>query len=145
MSFNSPTNIKKFKEIYLKFYNKYGKFIPLYVTIKVDDKTVISPKDYVVSYDEATQTYYYDEKVESNKELKGYKPLGEMKLGEDIMGERTVMVLKMKVREKGKAIKIIVSDGIEEGNDGYSTVQNNYRFDLSTIGVVYKLKKVKEG
>lgn len=145
MSFNSPTNIKKFKEIYLKFYNKYGKFIPLYVTIKVDDKTVISPKDYVVSYDEATQTYYYDEKIESNKELKGYKPLGEMKLGEDIMGERTVMVLKMKVREKGKAIKIIVSDGIEEGNDGYSTVQNNYRFDLSTIGVVYKLKKVKEG
>lgn len=144
MSFNAPTNIKKFKEIYLKFYNKHGKFIPLYVTIKVDDKVVVSPKDYVVSYDEATQTYYYDEKVESNKELKGFRPLGEMKLGEDILGERTSMVLKMKVRAKGRAIKIIVSDGIEEGNEGYTTVQNNYRFDLSTIGVVYKLKKVKE-
>ena len=144
MSFNSPTNIKKFKEIYLKFYNKYGKFIPLYVTIKVDDKTVISPKDYVVSYDEATQTYYYNEVVGSNKELKGFRPLGTMILGEDIMGERTSMVLKMKVRAKGRAIKIIVSDGIEEGNEGYTTVQNNYRFDLSTIGVVYKLKKVKE-
>ena len=145
MSFNSPTNIKKFKEIYLKFYNKYGKFIPLYVTIKVDDKVVVSPDNYVVSYDEETDTYYYNEVTESNKTLQGYKPLGEMKIGEDIMGERTVMVLKMKVRQKGKAIKIIVSDGIEEGNDGYNVVQNNYRFDLSTIGVVYKLKKVKEG
>ena len=144
MSFNAPTNIKKFKEIYLKFYNKHGKFIPLYVTIKVDDKVVISPKDYVVSYDEETQTYYYNEIVESNKELKGFRPLGTMILGEDIMGERTSMVLKMKVRAKGRAIKIIVSDGIEEGNEGYTTVQNNYRFDLSTIGVVYKLKKVKE-
>ena len=144
MSFNAPTNIKKFKEIYLKFYNKHGKFIPLYVTIKVDDKVVVSPKDYVVSYDEATQTYYYDEVVGSNKELKGFRPLGTMILGEDIMGERTSMVLKMKVRAKGRAIKIIVSDGIEEGNEGYTTVQNNYRFDLSTIGVVYKLKKVKE-
>ena len=144
MSFNAPTNIKKFKEIYLKFYNKHGKFIPLYVTIKVDDKVVISPKDYVVSYDEETQTYYYNEVVGSNKELKGFRPLGTMVLGEDIMGERTSMVLKMKVRAKGRAIKIIVSDGIEEGNEGYTTVQNNYRFDLSTIGVVYKLKKVKE-
>lgn len=144
MSFNAPTNIKKFKEIYLKFYNKHGKFIPLYVTIKVDDKVVISPKDYVVSYDEETQTYYYNEVVGSNKELKGFRPLGTMILGEDIMGERTSMVLKMKVRAKGRAIKIIVSDGIEEGNEGYTTVQNNYRFDLSTIGVVYKLKKVKE-
>ena len=144
MSFNAPTNIKKFKEIYLKFYNKHGKFIPLYVTIKVDDKTVISPKDYVVSYDEETQTYYYNEVIGSNKELKGFKPLGEMRLSEDIIGERTSMVLKIKVRAKGRAIKIIVSDGIEEGEDGYKTVQNNYRFDLSTIGVVYKLKKVKE-
>ena len=144
MSFNAPTNIKKFKEVYLKFYNKHGKFIPLYVTIKVDDKTVISPKDYVVSYDEETQTYYYNEVIGSNKELKGFKPLGEMRLSEDIIGERTSMVLKIKVRAKGRAIKIIVSDGIEEGEDGYKTVQNNYRFDLSTIGVVYKLKKVKE-
>lgn len=144
MSFNAPTNIKKFKEVYLKFYNKYGKFIPLYVTIKVDDKTVISPKDYVVSYDEATNTYYYNEAIGSNKELKGFKPLGEMTLGEDIIGERTSMVLKIKVREKGRAIKVIVSDGIEEGNEGYSTIQNNDRFDLAAIGVVYKLKKVKE-
>ena len=145
MSFNSPTNTKKFKEVYIKFYNKYGKNIPLYVTIKVDDKTVISPDNYVVSYDAATDTYYYDEKTESNKRLDGYDPLGVMTLGEDIMGERTVQILRMKVREKGRAIKIAISDGIEEGHDGYQPVQNNYRFDLSTIGVVYKLKKVKEG
>ena len=145
MSFNSPTNVKKFKEIYIKLYNKYGKTIPLYVTIKVDDKVIVSPKNYVVSHDEATDTYYYNEITDSNKTLNGYKPLGEMRLGEDILGERTMQVLKMKVRAKGRAIKIIVSDGIEEGNDGYNVVQNNYRFDLSTIGVVYKLKKVKEG
>ena len=145
MSFNAPTNTKKFKEIYIKLYNKYGKTIPLYVTIKVDDNVIISPDNYVVSYDESTDTYYYNEITESNKTLNGYKPLGEMKLGEDIMGERTMQILKMKVRAKGRAIKIIVSDGIEEGNDGYNAVQNNYRFDLSTIGVVYKLKKVKEG
>lgn len=145
MSFNAPTNTKKFKEIYVKLYNKYGKTIPLYVTIKVDDKTVISPDNYVVSYDEATDTYYYNEITESNKTLNGYKPLGEMRLGEDIIGERTMQILKMKVRTKGRAIKIILSDGIEEGYDGYKTVQNNYRFDVSTIGVVYKLKKVKEG
>lgn len=145
MSFNAPTNTKKFKEIYIKLYNKYGKTIPLYVTIKVDDNVIISPDNYVVSYDESTDTYYYNEITESNKTLNGYKPLGEMKLGEDIMGERTMQILKMKVRAKGRAIKIIVSDGIEEGNDGYNVVQNNYRFDLSTIGVVYKLKKVKEG
>ena len=145
MSFNAPTNTKKFKEIYIKLYNKYGKTIPLYVTIKVDDNVIISPDNYVVSYDESTDTYYYNEITESNKTLNGYKPIGEMKLGEDIMGERTMQILKMKVRAKGRAIKIIVSDGIEEGNDGYNVVQNNYRFDLSTIGVVYKLKKVKEG
>lgn len=145
MSFNAPTNMKKFKEIYIKLYNKYGKTIPLYVTIKVDDKTVISPDNYVVDYDAETDTYYYNEKVESNKTLNGYKPLGEMTLGEDVLGERTMQILKMKVREKGRAIKIIVSDGIEEGNDGYNIHQNNFRFDLSTIGVVYKLKKVKEG
>lgn len=144
MSFNAPTNMKKFKEIYIKLYNKYGNFIPLYVTIKVDDKVVVSPKNYVVNYDEETQTYYYDEKTESNKTLKGYKPLGVMTLGEDVLGERTLQVLKMKVGAKGRAIKIIVSDGIEEGEDGYNITQNNYRFDLSTIGVVYKLKKVKE-
>ena len=144
MSFNSPTNVKKFKEIYLKLYNKYGKMVPLYVTIKVDDKTVISPKNYVVSYDEETQTYYYDKKTESNKTLQGHNPLGVMTLGKDVLGERTMQVLKMKVGEKGRAIKIIVSDGIEEGEDGYNVIQNNYRFDLSTIGVVYKLKKVKE-
>lgn len=68
-----------------------------------------------------------------------------MTLGEDVFGERTMQILKMKVREKGRAIKIIVSDGIEEGNKGYNFYQNNFRFDLSTIGVVYKLKKVKEG
>ena len=145
MSLGTPTNTKKFKEIYLKLYNSYGKNIPLYVTIKVDDKVVISPHNYVIKYDEQTSTYYYVEESESNKELKGYNVLGTMELGEDPLGERTMQILKMRVGSKGRGIKIILSDGIVQGEQGYSPNQNMYRFDLATIGVVYKLKKVKEG
>lgn len=145
MSLGSPTNTKKFKEIYLKLYNSYGKNIPLYVTIKVDDKVVVSPKNYVIEYDEKTFTYSYVEKVASNKTLKGYNVLGTMELGEDPLGERTLQILKMRVGDKGRSIKIILSDGLSQGEDGYSPYQNMYRFDLATFGIVYKLKKVKEG
>lgn len=145
MSLGSPTNTKKFKEIYLKLYNSYGKNIPLYVTIKVDDKVVVSPKNYVIEYDEKTFTYSYVEKVASNKTLKGYNVLGTMELGEDPLGERTLQILKMRVGDKGRSIKIILSDGLSQGEDGYSPHQNMYRFDLATFGIVYKLKKVKEG
>lgn len=145
MSLGSPTNTKKFKEIYLKLYNSYGKNIPLYVTIKVDDKVVVSPKNYVIEYDEKTYTYSYVEKVASNKTLKGYNVLGTMELGEDPLGERTLQILKMRVGDKGRSIKIILSDGLSQGEDGYSPHQNMYRFDLATFGIVYKLKKVKEG
>lgn len=145
MSLGSPTNTKKFKEIYLKLYNSYGKNIPLYVTIKVDDKIVVSPKNYIVEYDEKTSTYSYVEKVASNKTLKGYNVLGTMEIGEDPIGERTMQILKMRVGDKGRSIKIILSDGLSQGEDGYSPHQNMYRFDLATLGIVYKLKKVKEG
>lgn len=145
MSLGTPTNVKKFKEIYIKLYNSYGKDIPLYVTIKVDDKIVVSPNNYVIKYDETNSTYYYLEEIQSNKELKGYNVLGTLELGSDPLGERTMQILKMKVSSKGRSIKIILSDGISQGNDGYSPNQNKYRFDVSTLGVVYKLKKVKEG
>lgn len=145
MSLGSPTNTKKFKEIYLKMYNSYGKNIPLYVTIKVDDRVVVSPKDYVIKYDEKTSTYSYVQEIEANKTLKGYNVLGTMELGEDPLGERTMQILKMRIGEKGRAIKLILSDGISQGEEGYSPNQNMYRFDLATFGIVYKLKKVKEG
>lgn len=145
MSLGSPTNTKKFKEIYLKIYNSYGKNIPLYVTIKVDDKIVVSPRNYTIEYDEKTSTYSYVEKVASNKELKGYNVLGTMEIGEDPLGERTMQILKMRVGDKGRSIKVILSDGLSQGEDGYSPHQNMYRFDLATLGIVYKLKKVKEG
>jgi hypothetical protein len=145
MSLGTPTNTKKFKEIYIKLYNSYGKNIPLYVTIKVDDKVVVSPSNYAIKYDEDTNTYYYVEEIESNKELKGYNVLGTLVLGEDPVGERTMQILKMRVGSKGRSIKIILSDGINQGEPGYSPKQNMYRFDVSTLGIVYKLKKVKEG
>lgn len=145
LSLGSPTNTKKFKEIYLKLYNSYGKDIPLYVTIKVDDKTVISPKNYKIKYDEETSTYYYVQEIDSNKDLKGYNVLGTLELGTDPLGERTMQILKMRIGSKGRAMKLILSDGITQGNEGYSPNQNPYRFDVATIGIVYKLKKVKEG
>lgn len=145
MSLGTPTNTKKFKEIYMKLYNSYGKSIPLYVTIKVDDKVVVSPTNYEIRYDEETFTYYYILKTDSNKTLKGYNVLGTLELGIDPLGERTMQILKMRVSSKGRAIKVIISDGITQGNDGYSPKQNRYRFDVATLGIVYKLKKVKEG
>lgn len=145
LSLGTPTNYKKFKEVYMKLYNSYGKNIPLYVTIKVDDKTVISPENYVIKYDGDTETYYYVEEVESNKTLKGYNVLGTLELGLDPIGERTMQILKMRVGSKGRSIKITLSDGIIQGQAGYSPNQNKYRFDLATLGIVYKLKKVKEG
>ena len=145
LSLGTPTNIKKFKEVYMKFYNKNGKDVPLYITIKVDDKIVLSPKDYEIVYDAATFTYYYRERNQANTQINGYDTLGTMTLGEDNLGERTLQLLKVKVGAKGRSIKIIISDGIEKGENGYSINQNTYRFDLSTLGIVYKLKKVKEG
>ena len=145
LSLGTPTNTKKFKEIYMKLYNKNGENVPLYVTIKVDDVTIISPSDYEIVYDNSTSTYFYREKNTSNKELKGYNTLGTITLGEDVLGERTLQILKMKIGAKGRSIKIIISDGIDQGERGYSIHQNEYRFDLATLGIVYKLKKVKEG
>lgn len=145
LSLGTPTNTKKFKEVYFKLYNSYGKDIPLYITIKVDDKVVISPQNYVIKYNEETSTYYYVEETNSNKELEGYNVLGTLELGDDPLGERTMQILKMRVGSKGRAIKIILSDGITQGQQGYSPNQNPYRFDVATFGIVYKLKKVKEG
>lgn len=145
MSLGSPTNTKKFKEVYMKFYNKNGLDVPLYVTIKVDDITVVSPSDYFIQYDEETSTYSYIEKTDFNAEIKGFNVLGTLKLDEDVVGEKSLQILKLKVSEKGRAIKIIVSDGLEEIDNVVQTDQNKFRFDLATIGIVYKLKKVKEG
>lgn len=145
MSLGTPTNYKKFKEVYVKLYNSYGKNIPLYVTIKVDDKIVVSPENYVIKYNNETETYYYIEEVKSNKTLKGYNVLGTLELGSDPVGERTMQILKIRVGSKGRSLKVTLSDGITQGQAGYSPNQNKYRFDLATLGIVYKLKKVKEG
>lgn len=144
LSLGYPTNTKKFKQIYLKFYNKYSHYVPLYVTIKVDDKVVLSPKDYVIKYDSETKTYYYTNKNEPNASLNESKVLGTLRLGEDKLGVSTMQILKLRISEKGRSIKIIVSDGLEIGTSA-DYYQNFNNFALSTIGIVYKLKKVKEG
>ena len=144
LSLGYPTNTKKFKQIYLKFYNKYSHYVPLYVTIKVDDKVVLSPNDYVIKYDAETKTYYYTNKNEPNASLNESKVLGTLKLGEDKLGVSTMQILKLRISEKGRSIKIIVSDGLEIGTNA-DYYQNFNNFALSTIGIVYKLKKVKEG
>ena len=155
MNMGYPTNTKKFKELYIKLKNASGHAIPLYITVWVDDKVVLSPEDYKIVHDEITNTYYYVLLAESNYELNTSKALGEFTLGVDALGEKTIQQIKVKVGEKGRAIKIKLSDGYndttelakEDGNILGLPVRNRniYDFSISSIGIVYKVKKVKEG
>lgn len=156
MNMGYPTHIKKFKSIFIKMINDSGHLIPLFITIKVDDTVVIDPSKYVVAYDEEADTYFYVEKAENNYELGTAKVLGEIKLGKDKLGKHTVQQIKIKLDDaKGKSLKIILSDGYDDrtslgvGDEGLKGEpirnRNLYDFSLSTIGIVYKLKKVKEG
>lgn len=152
MHMGYPTNSKKFKDVYIKLLNESGHVIPLYVTIIVDDKTVIDPTFYEIVYDKYTNTYYYVLKAEHNKELAISKALGEFTLGEDPLGSKTVQQIKFRVGEKGRSIKIILSDGFNDATALGSTgrgiptrERNLYDFSIATIGIVYKVKKVKEG
>ena len=147
-----PTNTKKFKDIYIKTINKSGQLIPLYVTIYVDDRLIISPEDYIIKYDEYTNTYYYVKTLESNAEIDTSRVLGEFTLGDDILGEKTVQQLKFRVGESGRSIRIILSDGYDDlsvlDKDGNGTpirIRNIYDFAVASIGISYKVKKVKEG
>lgn len=152
MHMGYPTNGKKFKDIYIKLINQSGHIIPLYITVYVDDSKVIDPDTYKIVYDEPTNTYYYVKISESNKELAISKALGEFTLGEDPLGNKTVQQIKLRVGTKGRSIKIILSDGYNDTTDlgvdqkGIPTRNRNlYNFSIATIGIVYKVKKVKEG
>ncbi len=152
MHMGYPTNGKKFKDVYIKLINESGHIIPLYVTIIVDDNTVVDPTFYEIVYDKYTNTYYYVLKAEHNKELNISKALGEFTLGEDPLGNKTVQQIKFRVGAKGRSIKIILSDGFNDatslGSSGRGLPireRNLYDFSIATIGIVYKIKKVKEG
>ena len=152
MSMGYPTNTKKFKEIYIKMVNKSGHIIPLYVTIYVDDRVVIDPENYVIKYDKYTNTYYYVLVTENNEELNTSKAIGEFTLGEDNLGEKTVQQIKFRIGESGRSIKIKIRDGYNdttnlgsEGKGHPERARNLYDFSISSIGIVYKVKKVKEG
>lgn len=152
MHMGYPTNSKKFKDVYIKLLNDSGHVIPLYVTIIVDDNTVIDPTFYEIVYDKYTNTYYYVLKAESNKELAISKALGEFTLGDDPLGSKTIQQIKFRVGTKGRSIKIILSDGFNDATSLGSTgrglpirERNLYNFSITTIGIVYKVKKVKEG
>ena len=156
MNMGYPMHTKKFKELFIKLINKSGVAIPLYVTIIVDDITVIDPSDYIVYYNEENDTYYYIEKIENNAVIDVSKALGEFTLGYDTLGEKTIQQIKFKIRKKGRAIKIKISDGyndytnlLTEEIDPIKGIpvrkRNNYDFSISSMGIVYKLKKVKEG
>lgn len=154
MNMGYPTHNKKFKNLFIKMINNSGHPIPLYVTIIVDDKVVMTPSNYEVVYNEEDDTYYYVEKIKENSELTVGRALGEFVLNEDTMGNKTIQQLKIRIGEKGKAIKIILSDGFNDYTDllipdekkGFAIRNRNpYDFSISTIGIVYKLKKVKEG
>ncbi len=167
LNMGSPTNTKKFKEIYIKMINENDEAIPLYITIYIDDVAYISPEDYEVRYDSDTNTYYYIYKQESNVSLlegaeilKGQNVLGTITLGEDKIGQNTVYQLKIKINKKGRTIKIKLSDGYNNYSDltpaqttdpeqtaivTYQRYRNTKNFSIIAMGIVYKLKKVKEG
>ena len=155
MNMGYPMHTKKFKELFIKMINKSGHAIPLYITITVDDTVVISPKDYIIYYNEDNDTFYYLEKIENNAEIDVSKALGEFKLGEDALGEKTIQQIRFKIRKKGRAIKIRISDGYNDYTnlliqdvDPIKGIpirkRNDYDFSISSMGIIYKLKKVKE-
>ena len=154
LSMGYPTHTKKFKDVYIKMKNESGRAIPLYVTIYVDDKIIINPDDYVVVYNEITNTYYYIRKVESNKTLDISRALGEFTLGVDPLGSKTIQQIKLRVGTSGRSIRIKLSDGYNDTTE-LSTGsivhvgkpirnRNDYDFTILAMGIVYKLKKVKE-
>ena len=156
MNMGYPMHTKKFKELFIKTINESGVAIPLYVTIKVDDTTVIDPSGYTIYYNEENDTYYYVEKIESNSKIDVSKVLGEFTLGYDSLGEKTIQQLRFKIRKKGRAIKIRISDGFNDYTNLLTEElgpvkgipvrnRNDYDFSISSMGIVYKLKKVKEG
>ena len=76
-------------------------------------------------------------------------------MGYDRLGNKTVQQLRFKIRQKGRAIKVRISDGyndytnlLTEGeapSKGFPVrKRNNYNFSISSMGIIYKLKKVKE-
>ena len=152
MNMGYPTNTKKFKDIFIKLINESGHAIPLYITVYVDDRKIIDPEAYQIVYDAYTNTYYYVKIAESNKQLDISKALGEFTLGVDRLGETTIQQIKMRVGAKGRSIKIILSDGFDDATSLGSTQRgiptrnrNLYDFSIASIGIVYKVKKVKEG
>lgn len=156
MNMGYPMHTKKFKEIFIKTINESGHAIPLYVTIIVDDITVVQPSDYVIYYNEENDTYYYIEKIENNALIDVSKALGEFVLGYDTLGNKTIQQVRFKVRKKGRAIKVILSDGYNDYTNLLTEEiepvkgipirkRNAYNFSISSMGIVYKLKKVKEG
>lgn len=149
INLGTPTNTKKFKNLFIKMYNETDSLIPLYITVYVDDILAITPEDYVIELDEETNTYFYYFKVDNNAELlKAHNVLGELTLGKDTLGDNIIQQLKLKINAKGRAIKIILADGYDYPNKDNSDIinyRNNKKFSISTIGIVYKLKKVKEG
>lgn len=155
MNMGYPMHTKKFKELFIKTINESGHAIPLYITISVDDVAVVTPKDYIIYYNEENDTYYYIENINYNGKIDISKAIGEFVLGYDRLGNKTVQQLRFKVRKKGRAIKIRISDGYNDYTNlltesvtpikGFPVrKRNDYNFSISSMGIIYKLKKVKE-
>lgn len=147
-----PTNTKKFKSLFIKYSNESGARIPLYLTIMIDGFKTIDPENYEIIYDEETETYLYKYVMAPNQNLKdielsGDGILGTLELGEGVIGGKTSFQLKLKINTKGRNIKIILTDGYDKklGFNNYEYHRNPHNFTIEAMGIIYKLKKVKEG
>lgn len=141
--FGSPTNEKKFKNCIIKGYNEGNGLIPMYITIKVDDVPIITPETYFVRVDSDTNYIYYEKQVNSNGalNLKIGAVLGEMVLGETLLGSVRSQNVKTSFDAKGKSVSLELYD-IYQGEE--ETYGNNTKpFSISDVGFIYKLKKVK--
>lgn len=152
MHMGYPTHTKKFKDVYIKLVNDGGYAVPLYVTIYVDDKKVVDPEKYTIEYNAYTNTYFYVLKTESNYGLSSGAVIGEFTLGHDFLGNKPIQQIKIRVGASGRSIRIKFRDGYNDLTDLEGThrglpirERNIHDFSISSIGIVYKVKKVKEG
>lgn len=146
----TPTNTKKWKKVIVNTKNESTGAIPLYITVEIDDITVLSPESYYVYVNEDDDYVYYEKtlnpnediSLKANMELGVGANLGEMILGATKLGDIKNSTFKIDVNGKGKGISVEIADNyIDDSGNMIGT--NDKPFSISDIGFIYKLKKVK--
>jgi hypothetical protein len=132
LNFGYPTHDKKIKSIYIK--TKSDDPTYLYFTIWLDGYLRAFPTSFRAVLDE-NEEIVYEEYIDYTKDsnLKLHlAELGELELGNDVLGDNENSVHKITLGYKGKTIQLKIEQ------------QSNGNFGITNIGYLYKLGKVKE-